>query len=263
MPDLRIPGIARWAVVGPADRAWRLSRAAERAARARVVEHRARATLACIDAALASPYADQAVQRVIDSRLAECAVERALSGRLVDVVASDLVEYRVVERVVDKLLFRDAVDRALDQLEQAGVADQVIDRLLAGGAVERLTSRLLEGPELEHIVDGALDSPGAERLVAHVLESRMVEDASARVVDDVLGRLRASEALWTLIDEVAQSPAVADAIAQQGAGFADQVGDELRDRSRHADEQLERAVWRVFRRRPVGSGGTPTTTGAA
>ena len=47
--------------------------------------------------------------------------------------------------------------------------------------------------------------------------------------------------LWTLIDEVAAGPSVTDAIAQHGIGFADQVADEVRDRTRHADARLERA----------------------
>src|SRR6476620_1785352 len=82
----------------PAAGAFRLARRAERDARRRALEGGGRATLACVDAALASPYADQAVQRILESPLAERAVARALSGGLVDVVAGDLVRYRVVER---------------------------------------------------------------------------------------------------------------------------------------------------------------------
>jgi hypothetical protein len=91
-------------------------------------------------------------------------------------------------------------------------------------------------------------------MTAQVVESRVVEEATTHVVEDVVVRLRQSPALWALIDEVAQSPAVLDAIAQQSAGLADQVGVELRERSRSADDRLERAAWRVFHRRPAGEG---------
>src|SRR5689334_7653373 len=121
MAALRIPGVA----LRPASAALGLARRAERGARRRLVEEGGRVTLVFVDAALASPYAEQAVQRVLDSELAERTVARALSGGLVDVVAVDLVEYRVVERVVDKLLVRDAIDRALDRLDAAGVPAQV------------------------------------------------------------------------------------------------------------------------------------------
>src|SRR4051795_11985258 len=108
-----IPGAARRVAAAgmrPAGDAWSLARRAERGARRRAIAGGGRTCLACVDAALASPYADEAVQRIIDSDLAERAIARALSGDLVDVMAGDLVRYKVVERVVDKLLVRDAVD---------------------------------------------------------------------------------------------------------------------------------------------------------
>jgi hypothetical protein len=42
---------------------------------------------------------------------------------------------------------------------------------------------------------------------------------------------------------------VTEAITQQGAGFADQVAAEVRDRSRSVDARLERGAWRLLRRR--------------
>src|SRR4051794_40199883 len=113
---MRIPDSA-WrlggVVVRPAGDVLGLARRAERGTRRRLIARSGQVTLACVDAALASPYADQAVERIIDSDLAERAVARALSGDLVDVVAVDLVRYKVVERVVDKLLVREAIDRGL------------------------------------------------------------------------------------------------------------------------------------------------------
>ena len=40
-----------------------------------------------------------------------------------------------------------------------------------------------------------------------------------------------------------------EATTQQGAGFADEVAAEVRDRSRSVDARLERGAWRLLRRR--------------
>jgi hypothetical protein len=230
-------------------------RAAERVVRDRV----GRASLAIIDTALASPYADVAVQRVLSSSVAERAVERALSSELVDVVATDLVRYEVVERVTEQLLAGGVLDRALERATATGVPE----RMLAQGIADQIAERLLAGPELERIVERALESPGMERVVDRVVESRLLEQTITRVVEDVVGELPSSEAMWALIDVIAQSPAVTEAITQQGFGFADQVADEVRERSRRIDARLERGAWRLLRRRqtPAAGGQAPPAAG--
>ena len=85
-----------------------------------------------------------------------------------------------------------------------------------------------------------------ERAVDRIVESRLIEQTITRVVDDVVADLPSSEAMWALIDVIAQSPAVSDAITQQGAGFADQVAGEVRERSRTLDARLERGAWRLL-----------------
>ena len=100
------------------------------------------------------------------------------------------------------------------------------------------------------MVAQALESPGTERLVNRAVESRLSDETITRIVDETVTRLPEREALWALIDEIAQSPAVTDAITQQGMGFADQVADDVRERSRHADARLERAALRLLRRHP-------------
>jgi hypothetical protein len=85
--------------------------------------------------------------------------------------------------------------------EAAEVPQRMIDRLLADGVADRIADRLLDGPEVE-------------RLAARVIDSRLL--------DTIVERLLESEELWRLVDEIACSPAVTDAIGQQGVGFADQ-----------------------------------------
>jgi hypothetical protein len=81
-----------------------------------------------------------------------------------------------------------------------------------------------------------------ERTVGQVIESRLL--------DQVVARLLESEELWLLVDEIAQSPAVTEAITQQSLGFADEVADEVNVRTRRADAIAERVARRLLRRHP-------------
>jgi hypothetical protein len=144
--------------------------------------------------------------------------------------------------------------RAVDAALLAGV-DALLASRTASEVVDRVTARVLRGPELERVVDAVLASPAVERVVDAVLASPAVERVVAHAIssdlfDETVERLLASEQLWRLVEEVARSPAVTDAIAQQGLGFADQVAGEVRSRSRTADAWLERAAGRALRRRP-------------
>ena len=111
------------------------------------------------------------------------------------------------------------------------LAEQAIDRTLASGLVERVVDRLLAEGIVERVVDRLLDGPELDRVAAH-LRTRLLE----------------SEDLWLIVEEVARSAAVTEAIAQQGQGFADEVAGRMRTRSRSADEWLERAARRALRR---------------
>jgi hypothetical protein len=143
-----------------------------------------------------------------------------------------------------------------DQLGRVTVA--IIDGALADGIADRIADRLLAGPELERIIAKALEQPGVERIVNQVVASPVIQGAIAQVADDAIARLRDSPAMWALIEEIAQSPSVAEAITAQGYGFADQVGDDIRERSRHADARLERLAWRLLRRRSPPGDAAPS-----
>jgi hypothetical protein len=104
---------------------------------------------------------------------------------------------------------------ALDALLTGDAIDLVLERIEAAGVAQRVAQRILE--------DGI-----AEQVVTLLLES---------------------EELWVLVDEIARSPSVTDAITHQSAGFVDQVTDTVRDRSRDADAWVERAARRLRRRR--------------
>jgi hypothetical protein len=103
---------------------------------------------------------------------------------------------------------------ALDALLTSDAIDLVLESIEAAGVAQRVAQRILE--------DGI-----AEQVVTLLLES---------------------EELWVLVDEIARSPSVTEAITHQSAGFVDQVTDTVRERSRDADAWVERAA-RRFRRR--------------
>jgi hypothetical protein len=213
-----------------------LAEGARRDIRRRGSDALGRTMVALLDAALQSPYADEAFGRAPE----------------------------IVDRVVEHLLDDELIDRLLAQIEEAGVAEQVADRLLAHGIAEHIAVRVLEGPELERMVVAALERPETELMLTRIVGSPVIEATVIQVVEEVIARLPQGDALWALVDEVAVSPAVTDAITQQGVGFADQVAEDLRDRSRTVDARLERAARRLFRRRqgPEGGGSTPSAAAA-
>jgi hypothetical protein len=131
---------------------------------------------------------------------------------------------------------------------------------------QRVLERILESPELDRTLTAAINSELAREAISRVLESDAAQQLvaslfEAGLFDELVDRVLASEALWRLIDEVAASPAVTAAITHQGLGFADQVGDQVRTRSRNADDWLDRAARRLTRRRDADS--APGTGAAA
>jgi hypothetical protein len=112
-----------------------------------------------------------------------------------------------------------------------------VDRLLDSGELDHL----LNSPRLHEAFKQVFESEGAKKLVDAFFDSGLFD----RLVD----RLLTSDALWHLVDEIAGSPAVLAAVSQQGLGFADQLGDQVRNRSRQADGWLERRAQRLVHRR--------------
>jgi hypothetical protein len=114
-------------------------------------------------------------------------------------------------------------------------------RPLTGAAAIELEALLATALESEHVqrgLRGAFESDGGKQLVADFFDSGLF--------DELVDRLLASDALWHLVDEIADSPAVTAAITQQGLGFADQLAEQLGTATRRADDWLERAAHRLI-----------------
>jgi hypothetical protein len=128
---------------------------------------------------------------------------------------------------------------------------------VARGAGRRLGDLALAG------LDAVLESRVAEEAVDRALASRLAEHTVDRVfdqerlIDETVTRLLESEELWVLVDSIAKSPAVTEAIARQSVGFADQVAGEVRARSHRIDMRLEQAARRIARRPPRPSADSP------
>ena len=119
---------------------------------------------------------------------------------------------------------------------------RAVNRVLESDELERVVIVAINSVHIQAALKQALESDGATQLIDSLFESGLI--------DRFFERLLASESLWHLIDEVAASPAVTAAISQQGLGFADEVGDQVRSRSRNADDWMERTARRLIGRPP-------------
>jgi hypothetical protein len=130
----------------------------------------------------------------------------------------------------------------------------------------RAVESVLSSDELGRVLAAAIDSVQVQAAVVHAVSSdaaRRTVDAvfDSGLIDRIADRMLTSDAIWRLIDEVAASPAVTAAISQQGLGFAGQMGEEVRERSRGADDWAERTARRFMHRppRPLAVPPDPTT----
>jgi hypothetical protein len=156
-------------------------------------------------------------------RIGLAGLDAVLGWRYTDEAVKRVLSSPVADRAVGHALSGPLVGAVARDVARYAVLERVVDELVAAGVADRL----LDGPELE-------------RLATEVMESRLI--------DTVVERLLESEELWLMVDEIAHSPAVTDAIGQQGVGFAGQVAGHVRDRSQRADAGLERVARRLLRR---------------
>ena len=145
----------------------------------------------------------------------------------------------------------------MEAAAEAGVhfERRAVNRVLESDELERVVVVAVNSAHIQAALRQALESDGMAQLIDSVFDSGLIDRFLAGLVDSgaldgFFDRMLASEGLWHLIDEIAGSPAVTAAISQQGLGFADQVGDQVRDRSRKADDWMERAARRLIGRQP-------------
>ena len=211
-----------------------------------------------IDKALAGDGA----RRLVESGALWTLINSALAGE----GAGELVENPALWNLINRALTSDGAGRLvnsgvlwklIDQALQSDGGDQLVTnpalwKLITGALESGGADALVNSPALWTLIDTAIASYGAERmihssalwtLIDKALESENAEGLVAKLFDSGLAdqfvdRLLTSKAVWRLVDEIAASPAVTAAVTQQGLGFADQVGGELRARARRADDWI-------------------------
>jgi hypothetical protein len=171
----------------------------------------------------------------LEQRLLESA-RLALDDEAVDELADRLAASDRAAALATRVIGGPLTDR---------VAAMVVERALTSPQTEELISRTLERPELEHLIVVALDSPATDRIVRCVLAAPGVELAVTRVLESELldaatARFLESDEVERVIERIAQGPELRAAVAAQSFGLADQVADEVRGRSRSADDVAER-----------------------
>jgi hypothetical protein len=107
-----------------------------------------------------------------------------------------------------------------------------------------------------------LDGPGLLRRLERVLDSDQATAIAAVVgrsaaLDELLRQLAANEGLWALIDVIAGSPAVRDAVTQQSVGLAGGVSRIVRSRARSVDDRIERVARPLGRQQPATAPAEP------
>jgi hypothetical protein len=150
----------------------------------------------------------------------------------------------------------------LDIALHSRLAEEAVERVLASPLMERAVSRALQGPLVEAVARDLERYAVIERATGPLLDGEELERVVARLIDSHLAdeavrRLLASDDLWLVVDTVARSPSVTEAIGRQGVGFAEQVAGTVRVRSQSADARLEQVARRLLRR-PPRNGGLPS-----
>jgi hypothetical protein len=138
--------------------------------------------------------------------------------------------------------------RALDLVFDSPELERAIGSALDSQRIQSAVGSALSSDAVRHMIDEFITGGAFDALVDSLLESETLW----RLIDGVLDGITERQALWRMIDEVAASPAVMAAVTQQGFGFADQVSDQVRTRSRGADDRLERIAQRLTHRRGGG-----------
>ncbi len=136
---------------------------------------------------------------------------------------------------------RRRADAAYDSLSNSGA--QAARRLQkrTDETVVAVARQFLSEVADSEIVVQVLNDPALTRLLTQIFESDFASDLT--------DKLLASEQLQEVIQYIASAPEVREVIAQQTAGIADDLADNLRGRTVIADDAAERLARALLRRR--------------
>ena len=161
---------------------------------------------------------------------------------------------RATEGAVETVIASKAVQGSIERVVASPAMTSAVDAVVGSPAVQETLERVVSGPAFAGALRTILSPETVDMIAEEVTRSQMIQKITvtameagemAPIVDAFLER----EELWILVQTIAESPAVIDAVRQQGFGFADQVGDEVRGRSRTADQVIARTARSFIGRR--------------
>jgi hypothetical protein len=150
-----------------------------------------------------------------------------------------------MEGLIEDVLDAPEVERVVDRLLAGPLPDAVVRSLLEHQVVERLAAELAAEIEVDEAVSAALEHETTQRLVAAIVASPGLDKLLVQATDRVL---RGPE-LQRVVDHVARSPEVREALTQQSTTLATELAEGVRSRAERLDEATERTV-RSWLRRP-------------
>jgi len=137
-----------------------------------------------------------------------------------------------------------AAARPVSAMVQAGLATP------PGQSVRSEAEALLESLDAAGRRDIARARVEIDRAVDSAIDRFTTDALSSQRTSRVLERALESDDLWRIVDRIANSPEVLDAIASATVGLTGVVADEARRRTVTADEFAERIARRLLRRAP-------------
>jgi hypothetical protein len=149
------------------------------------------------------------------------------------------------EAVVEEILSSPEVARAVDRVLAGALPDAIVRSLLEHRVVERALTEVVEEADLDVAVTAVLDHEMTQELIRTVLASPGFDRMLVQATDRALS----GPEMQRIVQHVAASPEVRDALTQQSTTLAQEMVTSVRSRAEGLDDAAERAV-RGWLRRP-------------
>jgi hypothetical protein len=162
---------------------------------------------------------------------AEGALVRARLRSRLEGILEDVLEAPEVERVVDRMIAGPLPDAIVRALIEHRVVEHLAEELAASVEIEAAVTTVLEHETTQQLVAAAIASPGLDQVLVQATDRA----------------LRGPE-LQRVLQHVAASPEIRDALQQQSTTLAQEMAQGLRSKAESLDDIAERTVHGWFRR---------------
>jgi hypothetical protein len=149
-----------------------------------------------------------------------------------------------LETRLDAVLCAPEVERTVDRVIAGTLPDAIVRSLVEHKVVERLAAELAAEIEIDAAVDAALEHETTQRLVTAIIASPGLDRLLVQATDRALS----GPELQRVIQHVAASPEVRQALTKQSTTMAEEMAEGLRVRAETLDDVAERTVRGWFRR---------------